>query len=444
MRTRRAFFCLLVLLCSLLFTGCDESGLSSLSSRQTAAVPPACASDPPPVSSSGVAAVSQIPLAGSPFPAVQTRFGFQSLQTDLQRTCYEKMEQAAYRVSSRKGESGYAVDRFSVYGELPEAEIRLVLAAFAEDHPEIFWLQGSFSYTHAFGRTVLDLTSLFSPEECLSMQAEMNRAVERLFGGITLQMDGFERELYLHDALLANCEYADRELDSENAGEGEYPLIYTAYGALVNGRAVCEGYAGAMRLLLRGAGIPVRKVSGRSEGELHAWNAVQLGGEWYHLDPTWNDTEYGTVYQYFNLSDQQILQDHTISPDYRGLTEEELCGKADTPPASFNLSLPACTGESQNYFIRRGILITGMDASSDQAVVAQIVEKIQRGETVLCFRAGDSMDYGKTMDMMLRQQPYKLLYYLKQANRELPPPLRKDLDQVRYLEFENHRSVLVY
>lgn len=68
------------------------------------------------------------------------------------------------------------------------------------------------------------------------------------------------------------------------------PITHTAYGALNNGVAVCEGYACAAKLLLNELGIPCDiQVGTCTGGGGHAWNLVQLDGQWYQMDITWND-----------------------------------------------------------------------------------------------------------------------------------------------------------
>ena len=66
---------------------------------------------------------------------------------------------------------------------------------------------------------------------------------------------------------------------------------HTSYGILLKGYGVCESYALAMNRLLDSVGIPNAYVTGKSFGEGHAWNYVQMpDGKWYMLDSTWNDS----------------------------------------------------------------------------------------------------------------------------------------------------------
>ena len=70
--------------------------------------------------------------------------------------------------------------------------------------------------------------------------------------------------------------------------------IRTPYGALINGKAVCEGYARAFKVLMDTQGIPCVEVVGYVYDEFnnlepHAWNYVSLDGKWYIVDCTYND-----------------------------------------------------------------------------------------------------------------------------------------------------------
>jgi hypothetical protein len=93
------------------------------------------------------------------------------------------------------------------------------------------------------------------------------------------------------------------------------PRAFNVHGALIDGRAVCQGYAQAYRLLLHLAGIESIIVTGRAGGEYHAWNLVNYGSQdfprWYHVDVTWNDREEIRSNRYFNVSDAILAHTHS-------------------------------------------------------------------------------------------------------------------------------------
>ena len=102
-------------------------------------------------------------------------------------------------------------------------------------------------------------------------------------------MTDFEKELALHDAFLKKVKYYEYE-DID-----KIPMIkHTAYGALVQNEAVCDGYSKAFSLLLNQVGIESTIISGKTGNIAHAWNVVKLDNEWYHVDATWDDTRKDT------------------------------------------------------------------------------------------------------------------------------------------------------
>lgn len=98
---------------------------------------------------------------------------------------------------------------------------------------------------------------------------------------------------------------------------------HTIYGALADGKAVCEGYARAFKYLMDASGIPCVLVSGtatnsQGEEENHAWNYVQVNENWYAVDVTWDDpiiTGGGELtqelkYRYFLKGATEFKADH--------------------------------------------------------------------------------------------------------------------------------------
>lgn len=127
-------------------------------------------------------------------------------------------------------------------------------------------------------------------------------------------MSDLEKELAIHEYVVKNTVYDYDNYKNETVPEDSY----TAYGALIIGRAVCDGYSDTMKLLLNLAGIEAQVVVGYA-GEPHSWNMVKIDGQYYHLDATWDDPnpdEGNKVrYTYFNLSDAELSKDHEWSKD---------------------------------------------------------------------------------------------------------------------------------
>lgn len=149
---------------------------------------------------------------------------------------------------------------------------------------------------------------------------------------VTADMTDFEKELALHDALVELGHY-DRTVYNHATPQGR-PDNTNPYGILVEGYGICLGYATAFQLLMDLAGVECLTVVGASYGSTsdHAWNLVRLEGEWYAVDPTWNDPTSGEHvtgaagerlrHRYFNVTSDYLREtDHQW--DYLSVPEAE-------------------------------------------------------------------------------------------------------------------------
>ena len=151
--------------------------------------------------------------------------------------------------------------------------------------------------------TVTDVTSDEDKETIY--EAAVDKALREALGkNKGKNMTELQKALALHDWLVMNCQY-DVTTSRPNA--------HTAYGAIVEGYAVCDGYANAYNDLLGRVGVTATYVLGRKpvhlgeDPQLHAWNCVTIGGKKYHVDVTADDPVpdlLGTVSRgYFLVSD---------------------------------------------------------------------------------------------------------------------------------------------
>ncbi len=136
-----------------------------------------------------------------------------------------------------------------------------------------------FSYTiYLFGGYVRSIQLINVNEDALSRYEQMVPVVDSIVAGVEEDMSDLDKIIYLHDTIVDMTDY--QVLDSKT--------IYTASGVFVENKAVCAGYAKALNVLLQRVGIETSYVS--SESLNHGWSYVKLDGQWYHVDPTWDDT----------------------------------------------------------------------------------------------------------------------------------------------------------
>lgn len=168
------------------------------------------------------------------------------------------------------------------------------------------------------------------------IRAARTKAYSVLSSIIQPGMTDYEKEIAVHDYIINNCVY-----DYENLVKGTLPEeAYTPYGVLVQGKGVCSGYAAAMKLMMDTLGIECRIVSGKGDGENHAWNIIKIGGSYYHLDVTWDDPvlQDGSStlsYSYFNITDREAAVRH--SWDMR--------------------ETPGCTATEYNYYVYNNLIV---------------------------------------------------------------------------------------
>ncbi len=233
-------------------------------------------------------------------------------------------------------------------GEYSRQDVFLSCRAVLSDRPEFFWLPESiFLYQDenravSVGLEYRDVSYLIPQHQQQNAQNRLSAVVDEINLGISANMSDFEKELYYHNWLCVNVEYANDISDN---------LVYTAYGALVNGSAVCEGYARAMQLLCGTQGIDCHLVYGSASNNGvdyigHMWNQVKIDGKYYNLDVTLDDAGDIAVYDFFNTTDKQLEATHAYDRDYSLLTAAE----KESGSASFNFYLPACTAQKYNYY----------------------------------------------------------------------------------------------
>ncbi len=204
------------------------------------------------------------------------------------------------------------------------------IEAYTYDNPDVFYLSPNKMYlnieTTTKGQNKTYNVYINNGEEAnylneeFSNKQDINLALEKI-EAIRKQIihnktgNDYEDIKMVHDYLVENIEY-DTSLQEKN--------IYNIYGALINGKCVCEGYARAFKYLLDGLGIESTMVIGKGinssgQSENHAWNYVKLENNWYAVDCTWDDPVIigggyiGNIskYRYFLKGKEDMEKDHT-------------------------------------------------------------------------------------------------------------------------------------
>lgn len=177
----------------------------------------------------------------------------------------------------------------------------------------------------------------------LEQEVELDRKLDRVFEDMELEgVSDYRKVRRIYDYIASNVSY-----DKTSSGF----LKYTAYGALCEGKSVCQGYAVLFYRMCLQQGIDARVITGVANGEAHAWNIVQIDGKYYLCDPTW-DSPISYYHDYF-LKSEKGFPKHTAASAF--LTDEF---KALYPISDSNL---LDHSDNINWNVSNGVLTINSD-----------------------------------------------------------------------------------
>ena len=144
-----------------------------------------------------------------------------------------------------------------------------------------------------------------------AQEAELDNAIALAKTNLGLNsstMNDYQKIKAIYDYMTKNITY-----DYANLNDDSYRLKYTAYAAMINKTAVCQGYAVLLYRMALECGVDARVITGIGNGGAHGWNIVKLGNYYYNVDSTW-DAGYSN-YSYFLKTDGNFRY-HTRDNEY--------------------------------------------------------------------------------------------------------------------------------
>ena len=181
-----------------------------------------------------------------------------------------------------------------------DKSFQAALDAFFYDHPELFYIDLTkitlyTKYTTIGSKTTYTVS--LAPQnnknylsDSFSSESQVDNAInqiEQMRNSIVSRVNGsnYNKALIVHDTLVDMLEYDQNDSNSNT---------HNIYGAFVNRSVVCEGYAKSFKYIMDSLNIPCILVGGvatnnTSTTESHMWNYIQLDGNWYGVDVTWDD-----------------------------------------------------------------------------------------------------------------------------------------------------------
>lgn len=162
---------------------------------------------------------------------------------------------------------------------------------FMLDHPELFYLAPAnrwVFWAYDGDITRINVTYTMKGAKKVRAQKKYNAALKKIVRKARKKRTKKEQIKSVNDSIRKMCRYDYKRCNLQASKAGN---IRNAYGAIVEKKAVCQGYAMAFKAAMDQLGIKNRYKAGYENGEMvHIWNQVKLGRKWYHVDVTWNST----------------------------------------------------------------------------------------------------------------------------------------------------------
>lgn len=139
-------------------------------------------------------------------------------------------------------------------------------------------------------------------------QKMMDKADQIVKEGKKVSKNDVELLQYFRKRICSEVEY---DYKAAKHTSTEYEQSYHAYGALMNGKAVCQGYSYALKILCDKAGIPCWVVTGTYR-EPHAWNYVKIDSQYYQIDLTMDDAKVPAKRSPFFLVGKDVVKGYKL------------------------------------------------------------------------------------------------------------------------------------
>ncbi len=310
--------------------------------------------------------LAEVQASTSIFADGITRYAYTTL-TDAEKISYILMAECVFSMQEEV--------ELPVQAATETDTIETICLLLRADFPELFWIESSRIQTVTQGsnqQIYYIPTYSITMEERVVQQAQIEEMAQLYYQTISAEATDYEKVKAAYEFVVNHVTYCETEHDQ------------TLYGALGQGQAVCSGYASALQYLLNNVGVTSGYVVGEATNEsgtvTHAWNFVQIAGEYYYIDATWGESSW----------------DNTVDYTYLCVTASDL---ATSHTASDAYTLPTVTGTAYNYHRVEGFYIEIYSGSAVQSALA-----LQTGSSYYTLRFANAQEGQAAIAALIEQQ----------------------------------------
>ncbi|MDO4336667.1 MAG: transglutaminase domain-containing protein [Eubacteriales bacterium] len=250
-----------------------------------------------------------------------------------------------------------------------DEEVDRVYHAVLKDHPELFWVHNRkevYKTTYANAQYCRFFPGYsYTEAESQEIEQAMENGYQEVLSLLPDNADDYTTVRTVYTYLIDSADYEISEHDQSIAG-----IFWQK-------KAVCAGYAGAVQYLLERFGIPCIYVEGsvKDNDEGHAWNIVQLDGQYYYVDATNGDQP-----EFLEGDAADMAEHKTIIYDYLCPFPEEY-EVHYTPSPEFEV--PKCYATDKNFYVlNQGCF----DAYDWQTIYDYCCMRLDNGAAVVRFK----------------------------------------------------------
>ena len=193
--------------------------------------------------------------------------------------------------------------------QFDKVTVHKVVKSMLCDSPELFWISESYRFYTNESDIVVRIEFPAEDREIIERtRREINAVAESWIQHASFLPTDYEKIKFIYEEIIRNTDYV---LESENNQD--------IRSVFLQKQSVCAGYARAFQYVMDQMGIYNLFVNGEIvNGNLHAWNMVQLDEKYYWVDTTWGDPVFptgsindGTIsYNYLCIPDSEIFRTH--------------------------------------------------------------------------------------------------------------------------------------
>lgn len=154
-----------------------------------------------------------------------------------------------------------------------------------------------------YGKIDVNIKKIYNNTQIIYINKYIKKFIK---DNITNEMSDKDKIKLFHDYIINNTNF---DIDTANNNLKNKSISHTAYGLIINHKAICGGYSDIMSIYLYLLNIPNYRIA----TDEHVWNLILVDNKWQHLDLTWDDpvTSDGSqqlLYDYFLIDTNKLFE----------------------------------------------------------------------------------------------------------------------------------------